>query len=59
MENRKLFLAFDDSCGRCKRLSGRIQEATAGTLETIPLNSLVAQEMRAKTLDQRHPGNPL
>lgn len=58
MKKRNLILAFDDSCYRCKRLSQRIKQATAGLLETIPLRSVEAQKLRAQTLGEGAPWQP-
>lgn len=45
-------LAFDSSCGSCRRLSERIRKACSGRLETVPLNHPEAVEWRQATLGE-------
>jgi len=43
-------LAFDATCGTCRRISGAVEQACEGRLEVLPLADLDVRRWREETL---------
>lgn len=51
-------LAFDSSCDSCRRLSDRVQIASSGNLETVPLARREVQDWISETLGEKAKPEP-
>ncbi len=51
-------LAFDASCALCKEVSRRVEQASTGRLEVLPLGHRDVQQWRARALDGDAPWAP-
>lgn len=50
MNNTRWILAFDSSCGRCRRISDAVAEVAQGRLEVLPLTNAEVSQWRRQIL---------